>query len=61
MKTINVQFSNSNETAIISFFCSPQDPTDWPNQGVVEATDSRWKDFFNSLPGESQRALPVPE
>jgi len=49
MTTVNVQFSDSNETKIISVFGSPQDAEVWPNQGEVEDTDQRYLDFVASL------------
>jgi hypothetical protein len=60
MNTLNVQFSDATETTIVSYFGSPQDPVAWPNQGAVDASDERWKIYFDSQPPITQRLLPAP-
>lgn len=42
-----VQFSDATETKIISVFTNPQDPEQYPNQGIIEDSDQRYIDFFN--------------
>lgn len=45
-----VQFSDSTQTKIISWFGSPQDPDVWPNQGQVEEDDPRYIEYLNPSP-----------
>lgn len=40
-----VQFSNADETEIVSVFCGPQDPDVHENLGEVEDDDPRYLDF----------------
>ncbi len=47
MTQINVQFSDSTETTVIACFGCAQDPTAWPNQGVISTTDARYLAFVN--------------
>jgi hypothetical protein len=61
MSTINVQFSDSSEAAIKAIFCGPQDASYFPNQGNVDATDARWKTYYESLPPALQGFVPSPE
>jgi hypothetical protein len=59
---INVQFIDSKNTAICAFFSDPQvDEEDYPNQGVVELSDKRWKEYYESLNAFTQAMLPAPE
>jgi hypothetical protein len=44
-----VQFSDSTETVIIALFGCQQDPTTYPNQGVVEASDARYEAFYKQF------------
>jgi hypothetical protein len=55
-----VQFADSTEEVIISYFGSPQDATAWPNQGEVATSDARWATFYKSLPVAATEGLPVP-
>jgi hypothetical protein len=55
-----VQFRDSSNTEIVSYFGCPQDKVAWPNQGTVDTTDQRWKTFFTSLPPVAQVTLPAP-
>ncbi len=57
---IYVQFSDSTDSEIVSYFCCPQDPAEHPNQGEVDATDSRWDAFYNKQSAQVQPYLPVP-
>ncbi|WP_131542583.1 hypothetical protein [Paraburkholderia hospita] len=58
--TLNVQFSDSTETTITSYFGCPQDALAWPNQGTVDPADARWKTYYESLPTLIKAALPTP-
>lgn len=60
MTTVNVQFSDSSESTIISYFSSPQDPEVWPNTGTVETTDARWKTYYEAQSPNIQPYLPSP-
>ncbi|AIS96803.1 hypothetical protein BTHA_2670 [Burkholderia thailandensis MSMB59] len=60
MQTIYVQFSDSTETSICSYFSNPQDPDVYHNQGEVDLSDPRYKEFYASLPEFVQRDLPTP-
>lgn len=56
---LNVQYADSTEAAIVSYFGCPQ-PSSCPSQGVVAASDTRWATFYNSLPLQAQQNLPPP-
>lgn len=60
MTTINVQFSDSTEAVIITYFGGPQDPKVYSNLGTVENSDPRWKTFFDSFPPWIQVGMPTP-
>ncbi|MFK2876878.1 hypothetical protein [Rhodanobacter hydrolyticus] len=47
MTQLNVQFSDSTESTIIAYFANAQDPTQYPNQSVIQASDIRWKTYFD--------------
>lgn len=55
-----VQFSDSAETTITSYFAGPQDPAVWINQGAIDVSDPRWKAFYNAQSALMQQGLPVP-
>jgi hypothetical protein len=57
---LNVQFSDSTETTIISYFSEPQSATTFPNQGQIEASDARWATYYNSLQSIIATGLPQP-
>lgn len=61
MTTLNVQFTDSTDAVILSYFAGHQDPEVYPNQGTVESSDDRWKVFFETLPSAVQSTLPAPE
>jgi hypothetical protein len=46
-----VQFSDSDETSLVSVFSCRQDEGAYPNQGEVEATDERYISFMQLFPG----------
>lgn len=60
MQTVCVQFDDSSETKICSYFSNPQDPDVYQNQGVIDLGDSRYKAFYESMPEFVRRDLPVP-
>lgn len=43
---INVAFSDESEMTIVASFGCAQDPQVWTHQGVVDATDARWKSYI---------------
>jgi len=57
---MNVQFSDSGMTVVVSYFGGPQDPDEFPNQAEIQPDDPRWASFYNSLPPMIQRQLPAP-
>lgn len=57
---INVEFTDSTETKIISVFGSPQDPSLYVNQGTVMTSDPRWQTFYTALPTSAQGSVPAP-
>jgi len=59
MSNVIVQFSDADESTIIVFFASPQDPDTYENLGVVDLSDQRWIDFYQSVGGENS-GLPAP-
>jgi len=60
VETLYVQFSDSTQTAIITYFAGPQDPNVYPNLGTVTTGDARWKQFYDSLSDEMKFGLPQP-
>ena len=50
MTTVNVQFTDSTETKIQSVFSCAQDPTAYPNQASIAATDARYLAFIAPNP-----------
>ena len=60
MDPINVQFTSSKKTAICGYFGSPQEASDFPNQGQVTADDARWTAYYSNLPVQFQANLPTP-
>ena len=61
MTMIYVQFKDSSQTELESVFGGQQDPTAWPNQGQVQASDARYKAFFNGLIPIVKPSMPQPE
>lgn len=60
MTMITVQFSDSTQKTIVAYLGSQQDATLYPNQGLIDLSDSRWAAFFSALPSNLQRGLPQP-
>jgi len=60
MTTVNVQFSNSNESAVVTYFSSPQSSSSIPNSGTIDTSDPRWEAFYNLFSSNSQAYLPAP-
>jgi hypothetical protein len=60
MTTIDVQFSDSTNTTITSYFSSPQDVDVWPNSGQLDTSDARWKTFYSAQSAEIQAVIPAP-
>ncbi|WP_080407843.1 hypothetical protein [Burkholderia ubonensis] len=60
MGLLNVQFSDSSETAIIAYFSGPQDENAVPNQGTLAPIDPRWDAFYTTRPALARQALPIP-
>ncbi|MEL6237020.1 MAG: hypothetical protein AAFO57_00125 [Pseudomonadota bacterium] len=60
MTMINVQFTDSKQTAICAYFGAPQDLTAYPNQGTIDTSDARYAAYCNSLPAQFRQALPAP-
>lgn len=60
MASIYVQFSDATEKIITSVFSCEQDPSMWPNQGIVDSTDSRYAEFFNSVDAVARMSVPAP-
>ncbi|MDR8787704.1 hypothetical protein FEP82_05696 [Burkholderia multivorans] len=56
---LNVQFVDSSESSISTYFGSPQDPSVYPNLGTVDTGDPRWEEFYNSA-GGAITGLPAP-
>lgn len=59
--TIFVQFSDEACTKIISCFVGPQDASSWSNLGEVEASDPRWRIFYEQMTDASKPFWPPPE
>jgi len=60
MLNVIAQFSDATKSTIITYFASPQDPELYPNIGVVDISDKRWADFYQSVGGENS-GLPAPK
>jgi hypothetical protein len=57
---INVQFSDSTEASLASYFSGPQNETEWTNLGVIDTSDARYKAFYDSMPFAAQQGMPSP-
>jgi hypothetical protein len=55
-----VQFSDDTMQTIISLFGGPQDPSEYPNQDVIDSTDPRYVAYYNSMPASFRPYLPSP-
>lgn len=61
MTTLHVQFSDLSKTAIISWFCGPQDSETYANLGTVESSSPIWKYYYDSLPLMISQGMPAPD
>lgn len=57
---INVQFADSTESVIITYFSGPQPIGAYANIGTVLPNDSRWLTFYNLMSVMTQSYLPSP-
>jgi hypothetical protein len=57
---LNVQFADSTDAVIVSYFGCPQSETAYINQGTLATSDARWAAFYNALPPSTQQTLPAP-
>ena len=60
MTTLFVQYTDSSEQVISSYFTCAQDPAVWSNQGTVDTSDARWKAYVGSLTGNAASLMPAP-
>lgn len=60
MTTINVQFTDSNQKEVTSYFACAQDSSVYPNIGTIDPSDARWTTFYNSFSGAAQQGMPAP-
>ncbi len=58
---INVQFSDAEETTIISYFGAPKNSEWYANLGVASSADARWLAYYNGLSEKDRVSLPVPD
>jgi hypothetical protein len=61
MTTLNVQFADSTETVIVSYFAGPQNPDAYPNLGTVDIGDTIWKSFYDAQPPWVKIGMPAPQ
>jgi hypothetical protein len=59
-QTLNVQFADSTDVTIVSYFGGPQNPAAYANLGTVSTTDARWSTFYAALPASAQPGVPAP-
>nr|WKF61919.1 hypothetical protein HUO10_006451 [Paraburkholderia busanensis] len=57
--TLYVQFSDSTQNTIISYFASEQNESTLDNLGTVLSTDERWATFYNAVSGV--KGMPAPD
>lgn len=60
MATVNVQFSDSTEATIVSYFGSPQDSDVYANYAEIGTSDARWKTYYEAQSAFVQQYLPPP-
>lgn len=59
--SLSVQFSDSTDTAIQTYFTANPDPSMYPNLGTVNSNDARWKSFYDLFAAAGMASgLPVP-
>ncbi|EOX9055493.1 hypothetical protein ACPW65_003326 [Enterobacter roggenkampii] len=59
-QTIFVQYSDSEKTAIIGVFGSPQSTDAFPNQGETNTADPLYGTYYAGLPDNVRIILPAP-
>lgn len=57
---IYVQFKDESETEIVSWFGGKPKPDSEPHLGEVEASDQRYKDFYDKRPDCIRDSMPTP-
>ena len=57
---INIMFEDETEAKIVGYFGSPQNPEEYPNQGVVSTSDPRWRAYWEATPEPARRWIPEP-
>ncbi|WP_129112333.1 hypothetical protein [Burkholderia pseudomallei] len=60
MSTISVQFADSTQAAVVSYFSGPQNATTFPYQGQIDTHDARYSTFFASIPVALRTGMPIP-
>jgi hypothetical protein len=60
MTNLNVQFADSSDAVIVSYFGAPQNAAIYGNMGTVDTSDAKWKDYFESQPVWVKPFLPAP-
>ncbi|PKA72378.1 hypothetical protein ATI02_5430 [Pseudomonas baetica] len=59
MSNVIVQFSDATESTVVAYFASPQDSEVYACLGLIDVSDDRWAEFYDSANGESS-GLPSP-
>lgn len=60
MSPVYIQFSDSTDATIVSYFGSPQDPEIYPNYAQIDTSDVRWKAYYDAQTAALQAYLPSP-
>ncbi|MDR6583819.1 hypothetical protein J2W50_002017 [Herbaspirillum frisingense] len=60
MASIHVQFEDESEQRVVAVFGSEQQSDVYPNQAVIETTDLRYIEFYESFPVFMRATLPAP-
>lgn len=55
-----IQYDSAEKEKIVAVFASPQDPDIHPNCEPLDASDSRWLEFYEHLDYFQQQMMPVP-
>lgn len=58
--TLNVQFSDSTQETIISYFGSPQSASNYSNLGTVTTSDPKWAAYYATLSATAAGFFPAP-
>jgi hypothetical protein len=48
MTTLDVQFADATEDRVVSYVGCPQEAAAFPNQGELDASDPRWKTYYDA-------------